>query len=67
MSSSKYTIGTKLIFCDPQSGESFSGHVVENVKFTGDICVNWDIGLFSSYDESWLNQFTVITSSVSES
>jgi hypothetical protein len=58
MAEKKYEVGTKLMFCDPQSGESFEGKVVPNFKLPGDICVSWDTGLNSSYDESWLDQFT---------
>jgi hypothetical protein len=56
----KYSAGTRLCFLDPQSGESFEGVVVENYKFGGDICVNWDTGLSSSYDKDWLDKFTSI-------
>jgi hypothetical protein len=63
MSSEKYKVGTVLSFCDPQTGEGFEGKVVPNQKMFRDICVQWDTGLFSSYDESWLDQFTVIVNS----
>ena len=60
LSTEKYKVGAKLYFCDPQNGESLEGKVVENYKFPGDICVTWDTGLKSSYDEDWLDQFTTI-------
>ena len=60
VSTEKYKVGAKLSFCDPQSGESFGGKVVENYKFPGDICIDWETGMQSSYDEDWLDQFTII-------
>jgi hypothetical protein len=63
MNSKKYKIGTQLFFCDPQTGEGFEGKVVSNEKIPEDICVLWNTGLFSSYDEEWLDKFTTIISS----
>ena len=60
MSTGRYSVGTRLVFLDPQSGESFKGEVVPNQKLPGDICVNWETGLFSSYDENWLDKFTMV-------
>lgn len=45
----KYPVGTK-IECN-----GCSGTVVENFKLAGDICIEWDVGMKSSYDEEWLN------------
>lgn len=60
MKKDKYSPGTKLLFTDPQSGESFRGVVVENYKFDTDICVNWDNGINSAYKKDWLDKFTVV-------
>lgn len=60
MSAGRYGVGTKLIFMDPQSGESFKGEVVPNEKLPEDICVTWETGLFSSYDKIWLDKFTQV-------
>ena len=32
------------------------GTVIENFKLPGDICIEWDVGLKSSYDEEWLDE-----------
>lgn len=51
MSSERYPAGTRLIWtADP----SIVGTVVTNYKLPGDICVDWNNGLRSSYDEQFL-------------
>lgn len=51
----KYQQGTKLIYrCG--DGDTIRGIVVENSKLPGDICVEWENGQFSSYDEDWLDE-----------
>ena len=57
---SKYKVGTKVVFSDPQNGESFEGKVIDNYKIPGDICVKWETGFNSSYDEKWLDKNTMI-------
>lgn len=52
--SDKYPIGTKLL-CDVIEGE-----VIENFKLPGDICVRWDTGIEASYDEMWMDRYTII-------
>lgn len=32
-----------------------TGVVVTNTKLPGDICINWDNGQFSSYDQEYIN------------
>jgi hypothetical protein len=54
MSSEKYPVGTRVTCCD------IDGYVVTNVKLPGDICIEWETGMFSSYDEEWLDE-NVIT------
>jgi hypothetical protein len=54
--SDKYIVGTKLKY--NENGDI--GVIVENVKFAGDICVEWSMGEFSSYDEWWLDENTTI-------
>lgn len=49
-----YTEGTKLM-CD-----GYKGVVVKNYKLPGDICVEWETGVKSSYDKYWLNENTII-------
>jgi hypothetical protein len=53
----RYLPGTKLI-CN-----EVNGIVIENFKLSGDICVEWETGLKSSYDEEWLDEFTKIKES----
>jgi hypothetical protein len=53
----KYRVGIKLCFLDPQSGESFNGLVVDVAE---KIIVDWETGLTSEYDTSWLDKFTTI-------
>lgn len=63
MSNSKYTIGTKVIFMDPQSGESYDGEVVPQNTPSEEVCVKWSTGLVSNYNEEWLTKFTVVKKS----
>jgi|GEM_PF-5836388 len=54
--SNKYSIGTKVTFDD------IIGEIIDNFKFPGDICIEWETGLISSYDEDWLNNnVTILT------
>ena len=67
MSSEKYKVGTRLYFSDPQTGEGFEGKVaMPNKKMPRDIFVQWDTGLASSYDENWLDQFTIVLDGVAK-
>ncbi len=61
--SSKYLVGTRLKWKVEE--EAFLGSVVPNIKFPGDICVQWDIGTFSSYDEDFLDENVTIHEKVS--
>lgn len=36
------------------------GIVIENFKLPGDICVEWETGLKTSYDVDWLDEFARI-------
>jgi len=58
----KYTTGTKLIYRGEEDGipNVFHGVVVDNYKLPGDICVNWESGVSSSYDKDWLDWHTEI-------
>lgn len=58
MSSEKYPVGQRVCCPDHEAQYTFSGTVVENRKLPGDICVQWDEGFFSSYNEQWLNEHT---------
>jgi hypothetical protein len=49
--SMKYKPGDLITF------EDRKGTVVENVKLPNDICVLWDTGEFSSYDEWFLDRY----------
>lgn len=53
----KYLVGTHLI-CN-----EVNGIVIENFKLPGDICVEWETGLRSSYDPEWLDEFAKIKES----
>ena len=55
-----YETGTKLVYEYEENGktEKINGVVVDNVKFPGDICVQWETGQFSSYDKEWLDEHT---------
>ena len=46
----KYEVGTKLV-CN-----EVKGTVIPNFKLPGDICVEWETGEKSSYDEDWLDE-----------
>ena len=64
MKNDKYPEGTKLIWRSDTmllsyEGQSLCGLVVENRKLPGDICVQWDTGQFSSYDEEYLDENTI--------
>lgn len=48
----KYEVGTKLLHIDT----GIIGVVVENFKLPGDICVEWETGLKTSYDEESLDE-----------
>jgi len=50
----KYPINTKLR-CN-----GVDGIVVENTKFPNDVCIQWESGMFSSYDIEWLDENTTI-------
>lgn len=54
MEQSKYSVGTKIIFMEEDS--PIHGKVVENFKLPGDICIEWETGLITSYDEEWLDE-----------
>lgn len=47
--SERYKINDR-IYCN-----GIYGTIVTNTKLPGDICVNWDNGQFSSYDEEFLD------------
>lgn len=49
---SKYSVGTKLLHTE----SGIIGFVVENFKLPGDICVEWETGLKTSYDEENLDE-----------
>lgn len=55
----KYVPGTKLIW----KANGVRGRVVENYKLPGDICVEWEHGVKSSYDEWFLDEHCAIESS----
>lgn len=44
----KYPVGKEVV-CN-------KGIVVENYKLAGDICIGWENGMQSSYDEDWLDE-----------
>ena len=46
----KYEIGT------PVCCNKVNGVVVENFKLPGDICISWESGMITSYDEEWLDE-----------
>lgn len=54
MSNQKYKVGQRLLCY------FIHGTVVPNCKLPGDICVKWDNGEFSSYDEEWLDEHAVL-------
>ncbi len=62
MSSEKFPVGSRVFW--PAATEE--GVVTKNVKMPGDICIQWDCGTFSSYDEDFLveNKVGVITHAV---
>lgn len=62
MSSEKYPVGQRLCCDDEDAQFTFRGAVVENRKLPGDICVLWDDGTFSSYDEKWLDEHAYLDS-----
>ncbi len=47
----KYQVGQTLL----HTGSGIYGTVVSNYKLPGDICVDWDNGLQSSYDADFLD------------
>jgi hypothetical protein len=47
-----YEVGNRLIHTE----SGICGTVVENFKLPGDICVRWDDGLETSYDEEVLDE-----------
>ena len=56
MSSSRYPVGTKLVW------EDVAGIVIPNFKIPGDICVRWENGFETSYDEEVLDEYVTILS-----
>lgn len=52
----KYIVGTKLI----HNESGIAGVVIENFKLPGDICVEWETGLKSSYDLDFLEEISSI-------
>lgn len=48
---SKYRPGVRVRY----KGVNILGTVVENEKFPDDICIQWENGMFSSYDEWFLD------------
>lgn len=58
--SERYPVGTKIL-CDAIEGE-----VIENFKLPGDICVRWVSGLEASYDESWMDEYTMIIGHIND-
>lgn len=50
----KYQVGT-IIECN-----GIAGTVIPNFKLPGDICVEWENGLISSYDTEWLDEYTKV-------
>lgn len=48
----KYSVGTKLLHTET----GITGIVVENFKLPGDICVEWETGFKTSYDEDNLDE-----------
>jgi hypothetical protein len=50
----KYKVGTKII-C-----QGIKGKIIPNFKLPDDICVEWENGMTSSYDEEWLEEYTII-------
>jgi len=53
---SPYDVGTKVV-CNGVKGE-----VVPNTKLPGDICIQWETGIFSSYDKEWLDENVTVQS-----
>ena len=49
-----YVVGVKLT-CN-----GITGIIVENYKFPGDICIDWENGIKSSYDRDWLDENATI-------
>lgn len=45
-----YAVGTKLLHTE----SGIKGVVVANFKFPGDVCVEWENGLATSYDADFL-------------
>lgn len=43
-------VGTKLLHAET----GIRGRVVENFKLPGDVCVEWENGFSTSYDEDFL-------------
>lgn len=52
----KYSVGTKLLHTET----GITGIVVENFKLPGDICVEWETGFKTSYDEDNLDENCLI-------
>lgn len=55
----KYEVGTKLVCND------IYGVVVPNFKLPGDVCVEWENGLRTSYDADVLDEIAVVVGSFS--
>lgn len=58
--SDKFPVGSRVGW--PIEGKIEEGTVVENYKMPGDICIEWDMGINSSYDAEFLaeNGVTVL-------
>ena len=48
----KYEVGMIVNFKEV----NIKGTIVENYKMPGDICIDWDNGTQSSYDEEFLDE-----------
>lgn len=62
MSETKYSPGTTLLY----KTAGVRGAVVPNNKLPGDICVLWETGQSSSYDEEFLDLFCEVVPATSE-
>jgi len=47
----EYSVGTKLLHTE----SGIKGVVVTNFKLPGDVCVEWENGLVTSYDADFLD------------
>jgi hypothetical protein len=52
----KYNVGTKITHTE----SGIIGYIIENFKLPGDICVEWETGLKTSYDQDFLDDYCFI-------